>query len=54
MSAAWKQDAMDDAEKAQGTGRELSFNCQNLHMQNVYEGEFKHGLFNGFGRILDA
>ena len=54
MGGISKQDAMYGSEKAQGTGKELSFNCQNLHMQNVYEGEFKHGLFNGFGRILDA
>ena len=53
MSAVSKQNALARAD-SQSVDKELKFSSQNLHVQNVYEGEFKNGIFNGFGRILDA
>lgn len=35
-------------------GADAPMNYSHIHITNVYEGEFKHGLFNGFGRLFDA
>lgn len=49
------QDAGSVNHKEAETGAVISpeLNLQNMHIQRMNEGHFKHGLFNGFGRCID-